>query len=394
MFFKVSADMLPIRSSLQAIEAETFANMSGIQMEPGGFAVGWFDDGDWMRYGRVDFQSGAASVTFSVAKQSVGGTVEMRIGSPDGRLIGRLIPENTGGWASYEMQSVNLLDTVTGIQDLYLVGVGAQGVCNIDWIRFSAEPVYIPDYQLVWSDEFEGSSLDTSKWRAVQHGDVDNGELQFYTTRPENVRVESGELVLTALREDYTGTGPWMSGSKTVEYTSGKIESVGRASFRYGKFEARIKMPRGAGTWPAFWMLGDNIFDPNVGWPLCGEIDIMEHAHVLDAIGAAIHTGSYNHSIGTQKTGGYAISDYDTEYHIYGVEWTAEKLSFYVDNDIYFTVTKEALGSSQAEWPFDQPFWMILNLAVGGAWGGDPSGGDYPYSMSVDWVRVYQDANQ
>jgi beta-glucanase (GH16 family) len=257
--------------------------------------------------------------------------------------------------------------------------------------RFFAEPIDVPDYQLAWEDEFDGTALDTTKWSAVQHGFVQNGELQFYTNRPENVSVSGGYLWLTAIRETYTGTGPGMNGqTKTSEFTSGKIESLGKAEFQYGKIEARLRMPRNPGTCPAFWMLGRNLFEPGVGWPTCGEIDIMEHAHVEDWIGAAIHTGTYNHTIGTQRTGTIPITDYDTAFHVYGVEWTPEKLAFSLDGRVFFTVTKSTLGSSQSEWPFDQPFWLILNLAVGGAWGGDPSGGTYPSTMQVDWVRVHQ----
>lgn len=392
VFFRVVAEAAPQFDPLAGVEAEAYSAMQGVQFEPGNTAIGWFDDGDWLRFDAVDFGEGAASVTVSAAKNNgSGGTVEIRLDAPDGTLAGTFVPEETGGWSSYREQSLNLAG-VAGVRDVYLIARGATGVCNLDWLRFSADSVHEPDYQLVWQDEFDGTALDTDKWSAVQHGFVDNNELQFYTNRPENVRVEDGLLLLTALREDYTGTGPWMNGQyQTSAYTSGKVESLSKAEFQYGRFEARMRLPRGEGTWPAFWMLGTNLFDPDVGWPKSGEIDIMEHANVVDAIGAAIHTEAYNHTIGTQKTGGIGISDYDTAFHVYGVEWTPERLSFYLDDQVYFTVTKAELGDSQAEWPFDQPFWMILNLAVGGAWGGDPTGGDYPYTLEVDWVRVYQD---
>lgn len=396
VFFRVVASLGPTMDASSRVEAENFSAMSGVLVGSGGTGsvVGYFDSGDWMKFDNVDFGPGAARVVLSVAKGNPGGTVELRLGSPTGPLIGTFSAQTTGGWDLYSEQEINVVPT-SGIHDLFLVGAGSSGVANVDWFQFFPEAIPAPDYQLVWQDEFEGTALDTTKWLPVQHGFVDNAELQFYTNRPENVRVEDGFLWLTAIRETYTGTGPWMNGaSKTSEFTSGKIESLGKAEFQYGKIEARIRMPRNLGTWPAFWMLGRKLFEPGVGWPKCGEIDIMEHANVHDWIGAAIHTEAYNHTIGTQKTGSIPITNYDTEFHVYGVEWTPTKLAFSLNGNVYFTVTKAALGSSQAEWPFDQPFWLILNLAVGGAWGGDPTGGTYPSVMQVDWVRVYQDAAQ
>lgn len=389
-FYRVIANTEPAFTQLAVIQAEQFTEMYGVQLEPGNIGIGWFDDGDWIKFERVDLGDGVASMTLSAAKNNgSSGAVEIRLDSPDGQLLGLFTPAETNGWDRYVSQSLNI-KSATGVRDIYLIARSAAGVCNIDWFQFSKEPLHVPDYQLIWQDEFDGSKLDESKWHPVQHGFVDNGELQFYTDRESNIRVEDGYLWLTAIEEEYTGTGPWMGGQyKTSQFTSGKVQGQGKISFRYGKFEARMKLPRGAGTWPAFWMLGNNI--PSAGWPRCGEIDIMEHAHILNNIGAAIHTESYNHMIGTQRTGGIAIDDYDTDFHVYGVEWTPQKLSFYLDDQNFLTLTKLELGDSEAEWPFDQPFWMILNLAVGGSWGGDPSGGDYPYSLQVDWVRVYQD---
>jgi beta-glucanase (GH16 family) len=305
-------------------------------------------------------------------------------------VIGEFAPESSGGWTIYTEQQTAVTN-ISGIHDLYLVGVGGSGVCNLDWLQFSTNTIYVPDYVLTWSDEFSGTTLNTNKWFPVQHGDVDNGELQFYTDREDNIIVSNDCLWLIARQETYAGTGPWMSGIVTSEYTSGKVQGLGKYSVQYGKIEARMKLPRGAGTWPAFWLLGDNIFDDGIGWPRCGEIDIIEHANILDTIGAAVHTEAYNHYDGTQKAMGYAISDYDTAFHVYGVEWTPEKLAFYVDDDVFFILTKAEMGSTEAEWSFDQPFWMNLNLAVGGAWGGDPTDGTYPYALLIDWVRVYQD---
>jgi beta-glucanase (GH16 family) len=393
MFFRVRATLESVINALSPIEAENYDEMSGVLPGDGGTGrvVGYFDAGDWMKFENLDFGAGVRRLVMSVAKGSAGGSVELRLDSPTGTLIGTFIAQPTGSWDLYTEQEINIAET-RGVHDLYLVGAGARGVANIDWFRFFPDAAPEPDYQLVWQDDFDGTALDTTKWSAVQHGFVDNGEIQFYTNRPENVRVADGYLWLTAIRETYTGTGPWMDGQqKTSEFTSGKVESLGKAEFRYGKIEARLRMPRNPGTWPAFWMLGRNLLEPGVGWPKCGEIDIMEHANIEDWVGAAIHTETYNHTIGTQKTGSTIVPGYDTDFQVYGVEWTPDKLAFSVNGAVYFTVTKSALGSSPSEWPFDQPFWLILNLAVGGAWGGNPTGGTYPSTMQVDWVRVYQD---
>jgi len=372
------------------IQAEDFDSMSGIQLENANTTIGYFDNGDWLMYSDIDFGSGPEAIVFNLAKASTDGHIEVRLDALDGTLIADFYPVSTGGWTSFEEQVANIT-TVTGIHDLYFVARDASGVCNLDYFTFSDIGIYEPNWVLHWSDEFNGNELDESVWSKVYHGNPDNGELQFYTPRSENIEVSDGTLKLIARKETYTAQGPWMNAPETREYTSGKIETQGKLTFQYGKIEARMKLPRGKGTWPAFWMLGENLFDAGVGWPKCGEIDIMEHGQDFDNLGAAIHTESYNHTIGTQKTGTYIISDYDTDFHTYGLEWSENKLSFYVDGNHYFSLTKDAIGSSESEWPFDQPFWLILNHAVGGAWGGTPDDSLYPHTTEVDWVRVYKD---
>lgn len=372
------------------IEAEDYDDMSGVQLENGGTTVGFIDDGDWLRYDQIDFADGPAAMALQIAKASTGGSLELRLDALNGPLIGTFTPESTGGWQDFQPQKSNL-ESVTGVHDLFLVATGAAGVCNIDYFTFSDTGVYEPNWVLTWADEFNGADVDTTVWRKVYHGNPDNGELQFYTPRPVNIQVSEGTLKLIARVETFRGKGPWMPDSVTRYYTSGKIESQGRLTFQYGKFEASMKLPRGKGTWPAFWMLGENLFDAGVGWPRCGEIDIMEHGQDFDNVGAALHTETYNHTIGTQITGTYLIDDYDTEFHTYAVEWSGESMRFSVDGNYYLTVTKESMGQTVAEWPFDQPFWLILNHAVGGAWGGTPVDSLYPHTVEVDWVRVYKD---
>lgn len=370
------------------IEAESYSSMSGVLLENGNTTVGWIDAGDWMAYSQVDFGNGPGSIYFSIAKNSTGGSLEIRIDGLSGTLIGTLFPNNTGSWTNFQMQQINI-DKVVGVHTLYFIAKDITGVCNIDYFQFSDTKIHVPNWVLSWSDEFNGTAVDESAWSKVWHGNPDNGEVQFYTPRTENIVVSDGTLKLIARAETYTGQGPWMTQPVTRNYTSGKIESQGKKTFKYGKIEARMKLPRGNGSWPAFWMLGENLFNTGVGWPLCGELDIMEHSQQLDNISGTVHSQAYNNI--PQVTSTYVINNYDTSFHVYGMIWTTDQISFYVDDNTYFTVTKASLGSSQAQWPFDQPFWLILNQAVGGAWGGTPDNSVYPLTTEIDWVRVYQD---
>ena len=370
------------------IEAESYSSMSGVQLENSNTTVGFIDAGDWMAYRNVDFGTVPASIIMNVAKVSVGGAIEMRIDGMNGTLIGTFYPESTNSWTSFQDQS-SKIQNITGVHDLYFVATGVNGVCNIDYFVFSDIKIYEPNWVLSWSDEFNGTALDETVWSKVNDGNPANGEIQFYTPRAENIQVSDGTLKLIARKETYTGQGPWMTQPVTREYTSGKIESQGKKTFKYGKIEARMKLPRGKGSWPAFWMLGENFFNTGIGWPLCGEIDIMEHSQVLDNISGTVHSQAYNNI--PQVTSSYIINNYDTSFHIYGMIWTTNQISFYVDDNTYFSVSKTNLGNSQVQWPFDQPFWLILNDAVGGAWGGTPDDTLYPLTTEIDFVRVYSD---
>jgi beta-glucanase (GH16 family) len=373
------------------IQAEHYDDMFGVQFENNKTTVGFFDDSDWLLYENIDFGNATQSIVFNLAKGDIGGYFELRLDNLNGPLLATYYPENTGGWTQFEQQETNI-EQVSGVHNLYIIARDREGVCNFDWFSLSENKIHEPNWELFWSDEFNGNQLDESVWTKVYHGNPDNGEIQFYTQREENIKVSNGTLKLIARKETYTGQGPWMNAPVTRNYTSGKIESQGKLTFQYGKIEVRMKIPRGKGTWPAFWMLGENLFDAGIGWPKCGEIDIMEHGQDFNNVGSAIHTEKYNHTIGTQLTGTYLIDDYDTDFHTYGFEWSENKLRFYVDGDYYFAVTKEQLGNSEAEWPFDQPFWLILNQAVGGAWGGTPDDSLYPHTTEIDWVRVYKDS--
>jgi beta-glucanase (GH16 family) len=251
----------------------------------------------------------------------------------------------------------------------------------------STTPPPAQSYQLVWSDEFngpDGSAPDASKWAIQTGGDGwGNHELEYYTARPKNAQVSGGNLVITAVKEDYTGPD-----GVTQHYTSSRMQTKGLFSQTYGRFEARIKIPKGQGMWPAFWMLGTDI-DTNP-WPACGEIDIMENIGKEPTIShGSLHgpgyapgnvTASY-----TLPTG--ALSD---DYHLYAVEWEAQQVRFYVDSTLYATFAPSNLPSG-SPWEFNKPFFLLLNLAVGGDWPGPPDNTtQLPQQMLVDYVRVYQ----
>ena len=239
------------------------------------------------------------------------------------------------------------------------------------------------EYQLVWSDEFNGTSLDESNW-SIQTGGGGwgNQEAQHYTNRSENLRVEGGNLIIEGRKESYGGN----------EYTSARIMSKGKREFCYGKMEARISLPAGQGTWPAFWTLGNR-----GSWPNCGEIDIMEHTgSVPNRIFGTLHTAKDRS--GSRSSRAYTgIQNIENNFHIYGIEWTQEEKSgkdvirFYVDDIVYSEQIEEVIDDDEY-WPFNRPNYFIINLALGGTLGGNIHDDIFnnPVLMKVDWVRVYQ----
>lgn len=241
-----------------------------------------------------------------------------------------------------------------------------------------------PTPKLVWSDEFDKAGLpDPAKWAYDIGGNGwGNNELQFYTDRrPENARVENGKLVIEAIKEDF----------QARKYTSARLLTKGKTAWKYGRIEVMAKLPKGVGTWPAIWMLGENI--DKAGWPRCGELDIMEHVGYEEGIvHGTVHTEAYNHAKGTQKGGKVTVPNATTGFHLYAIEWTDKQIDFFVDSQKYFVIQRSVLGGSEPEWPFDQPFFLILNIAVGGNWGGLKGIDDkiWPQRMEVDYVRIYQ----
>ena len=240
------------------------------------------------------------------------------------------------------------------------------------------------EWKLVWSDEFNYRGLpDPKKWVHKVGGDGwGNQELQYYTAdKPANARVERGKLIIEARKEKINSNN----------YTSARLVTAGKGDWTYGRFEIRAKLPKGRGTWPAIWMLPSKKTYSDDYWPNNGEIDIMEHVgHDPGVIHASAHTKAYNWPRKNQKTATLKVPDAQTAFHTYALEWSAEKLDVYIDDTKVFSDKNE--GSGWEAWPFDQNFHLVLNLAIGGFWGGAQGVDDtiFPQRMEIDYVRVYQ----
>lgn len=239
-------------------------------------------------------------------------------------------------------------------------------------------------FELVWSDEFDYNGLpDSTKWAYDTVGNSwgwGNRELQYYTVeKTENARVSNGTLKITARQQQ----------NENLDYTSARLITKHKGDWLYGKFEVKAKLPEGRGLWPAIWMLPTDW--QYGGWPQSGEIDIMENVgYDPDTIVASIHTASYNHKVGTQRNNKISIPDNRNKFHIYMLQWDENTIKVSVDRKVYFVFNKDA--NNPDIWPFDKRFHLLLNLAVGGDWGG-MYGVDsliFPATFEIDYVRVYQ----
>lgn len=234
-------------------------------------------------------------------------------------------------------------------------------------------PVKAQNWGLVWSDEFNNTTINTANWKfETGGGGWGNNELENYTARPENVSISNGNLMIIARKESFGGSN----------YTSTRMKTQGLQKWTYGKIEARIKLPATKGIWPAFWMLGENI--TQVGWPKCGEIDIMEHVNLEPKTNGTIHWDNNGHA----QYGGDTTCDVK-KYHIYGIEWDNQTINWTLDGKKYkdANIKNGINGTSE----FHEPFFILLNMAVGGNWPGAPDGTSvFPDTMFVDYVRVYQ----
>lgn len=239
-------------------------------------------------------------------------------------------------------------------------------------------------WELVWNDEFDGASIDESNWTYDIGGwGWGNGEPQYYTERPENARVENGLLVITLRQEKFEDS----------YYTSARMKTQGLREFQYGRIEARVKVPRGSGTWPAFWMLGAKFDkdsdDPERAWPQAGEIDVMEYVGRKPQVTyGTIHGPGY---AGAGSLGGWNTQDFDIadEFHTYAIEWDEDGIEWFFDSESFYDIGPGDIGNR--EWVYDQPFFLIVNLALGGTFGGNIALDlEYPLYLYVDHIRVYQ----
>lgn len=246
-------------------------------------------------------------------------------------------------------------------------------------------------WELVWSDEFngpDGSRIDPTRWTAEVGGDGwGNRERQYYTQRRENATIEKGCLVITALRENLDGANCWYG---PCEYTSARLNTQVKFEQIHGRFEARIQVPQGQGVWPAFWMLGANIITEQ--WPACGEIDIMENiGKEPSMIHGTMHGPGYSGGNGIGAK--YSLSPgqpFAADFHVFAVEWEPQVIRWYVDGQLFQTRRPNDLPHGKS-WVFDHPFFILLNLAVGGTWPGDPNNTTlFPQTMRVDYVRAYK----
>ena len=244
----------------------------------------------------------------------------------------------------------------------------------------------IEGWNIVWQDEFDKDSLDLTKWSRETGGHGwGNNELQFYTDSDSNSYVENGNLILKA-QVVPQGIG---SSKGLRYYSSARLRTYGKGDWKYGRIEVKAKVASGQGIWPAIWMLPtDWLFGV---WPSSGEIDIMEHVgYDLGVVHGSVHTEAYNHKINTQRSSARKIANVDTEFHVYSIIWNKDKISFFIDDVQYFLFENDQQGNYKT-WPFDQRFHLLINIAVGGDWPGNPDNStNFPRKMLVDYVRVYE----
>jgi beta-glucanase (GH16 family) len=276
------------------------------------------------------------------------------------------------------MLNKNTYTKITRRLGLLIVGLAITISCNPD---DKQEVVTLKN--LVWEDNFDvDGAPDPAVW-GYDIGTGQNGwgnnESQYYTSRPENVIVENGMLKITALRESFQGSS----------YTSARILTKGKYQRKYGRFEARVKLPWGQGIWPAFWLLGDDSNGTQV-WPQIGEIDILEYrGQEPTIVHGTVHGPGYSGGESVTKSYDLMTDRFDTDFHVFGIEWGPGYINFYVDDVLYNQITPEDVPG---EWVFDNnDFYIIMNVAVGGSFVGSPGVNTvYPQSMLVDYVRIYE----
>lgn len=358
-------------------------DIEATQDSGGGFNVGWTETGEWLAYNNVNIPtSGNYTIRFRVASQG-GGTLSNDLNGGS-IVLGSLNVPDTGGWQNWQTIS----HTVHIDAGTYSLGVYATtGNWNLNWIEVVGAGGG-GGQNLVWSDEFD--SLNLANWSfETGGGGWGNNELQYYTGG-QNASIQydgqaaSNVLVIEARQEG--GHNCWYG---ACQYTSTRMITAGKREFQYGRVEARIKLPQTQGIWPAFWMLGNDIFS-GTGWPNSGEIDIMEHVGYEPTLThGALHGPGYSGN--TPITGTYNVGQsVDANYHVYAVEWDSNGIRWFVDGNQFYSATR-AQVEQYGNWVYDHPFFILLNVAVGGNWPGSPDGSSsFPQRMYVDYVRVYQ----
>ena len=255
------------------------------------------------------------------------------------------------------------------------------------------EAIRSGDWKLVWSDEFDYEGLpDRAKWD-YEEGFVRNHEMQYYTRdHKENARVENGMLIIEARKEKFAnpkyeaGSPRWSRSREFAEYTSASLTTRNKFSCKYGRIEARAKLPQGQGVWPAFWTLGAN--QSEVRWPKCGEIDIMEFVgREPNHIHGTVHYSADGKHVGSGET--LETKDPFAGFHVYAVEWYPDRMDFFFDDTKYFTFSLDKAGTGEDN-PFRKPQYLIINLAIGGDWGGEVDDSIFPQKYCIDYVRVYE----
>jgi len=244
-------------------------------------------------------------------------------------------------------------------------------------------PLSYPGKSMVWSDEFNQTSLDMNSWNYETGGYWFNNEIQYYRGGTANTALQNGKLVITAKKETY----------QNREHTSARLTTEGKVEYKYGRIDVRAKLPKGQGIWPAIWMLGDDM--SSVGWPACGELDMMELlGHEPHKIHGSINYGPQGNSWAHTKTTSYSLpvseGDFSDKYHVFSVLWEENSIKYYVDDNLYATYNPNNIAGGQA-WRFNHPFFFILIIAVGGDWPGNPDPTTiFPQQMLIDYIRIFQ----
>lgn len=329
----------------------------------------------------VDFTTKEATAGEGADFAGTAGTLEI----PAGALEGFIEVEVLGDTLK-EMDERFKVVLSNPVNAVILTGEALGVVRNDDTFAFIPEDGYITaesyvGYGLVWQDEFDGAALNTSDWtHETGAGGWGNQELQYYTDRPENAYLENGRLIIEARKESFSGS----------PYTSARLITRDKQHFRFGRIDIRAILPEGQGVWPALWMLGTNI--SSVGWPACGEIDIMELVgHQPSTVHGTAHWGPQGQGYSTHIGGAYSLDGekFSERYHVFSIVWEQDDIRWYVDENEFFRLTKANVNGS---YPFNGEFFFIFNIAVGGQWPGYPDDSTvFPQRMFVDYIRVFQE---